>query len=209
MILKIYNGKVRGFGGTVEGGFVQLGFKFRKYMYHFKGAKLAILLCLILHSDEEGHSFPGYDLIEKETGFQSDAINTAIDDLCNMSIDDQRILLRYRVHDKSGKFVGGNHYIVFPFEKELTKFDKVDSIKEPHSEKPKVDNSPDFAFPEFGKNRIWENKAEEEPYIKNNHSLRKATYIDILQRDSIKIKPKKKSKFECHPEDIPNLNKPI
>src|ERR1700693_4315537 len=71
MLFKIFNGVSRGLGEDGHGRdiYAQIGVEFRDYLNHFKGAKFSVFMCLLLHSDEDGWSFPGIELIACETGY--------------------------------------------------------------------------------------------------------------------------------------------
>lgn len=119
-MIKVYNGKQRGLGEEPKsGGWLQLGFEFRDMLHHFKSAKLAVFMAIVLHSDEEGVSFPSYDTLCRETGYGRDTIARALDELCETTIEDSHILIRWRKRDDKGKFTGSNHYLIFPSKDEL------------------------------------------------------------------------------------------
>lgn len=188
MILQIYNGKNRGFGGTEEGGWVKLGFEFREYMHHFKGAKLSVLLCLILHSDEDGRCWPSYATISEETGLNPDTISIALNELCEMTIEGQRVLLRY--NHSTHIPLGSNHYIVFPSSKEIHQYEKARTTVIPigKSDIPISENP----IPPIGKSDSKKNQLSK-------------TTDSINLRESFKQK-KKKSKVQIDPDFQDYLN---
>ena len=47
---------------------MQVGFEFRNLLKHFKGSALAVFMCIVLHSDQNGKAHPGYEVIQAETG---------------------------------------------------------------------------------------------------------------------------------------------
>jgi hypothetical protein len=166
-LIKVFSGKWRGLGDDAENGFgMILDFRFRDILYHFKGAKLGVFLCIALHADENGLAYPGYELIQKETGYSMSTINEALDSLCEMEIDGKRVLIRYRERDEQQQFVGSNRYLIFPTNEEIQQQKTV----EPDFENRKVDE-PDFDFPNLEKSKFGKTEVEVKPDIKLNHSL--------------------------------------
>lgn len=166
-MIKVFSGKWRGLGDDAENGFgMILDFRFRDILHHFKGAKLGVFLCISLHADENGLAYPGYELIQKETGYSVSTINEALDSLCEMQINGKRVLIRYRERDDQQQFVGSNRYLIFPTDDEI----KQQEVTEPHFENRKVD-SPDFDFPNLEKTKFGKTEVEVKPDIKLNHPL--------------------------------------
>jgi len=120
-MFKVFYGPWR--GPARDGGktilYVQVAFETRKLLKYFKGAVLAVFMCLALHMDQDGHSFPCYEQIRRDTGLSLATISRALDELCELRIEDQRVLLRYRVRDEHQRFVGGNHFIIYPSPEQL------------------------------------------------------------------------------------------
>ncbi|MFZ5886713.1 MAG: hypothetical protein ACOYYF_04525 [Chloroflexota bacterium] len=168
-MFKIFSGNWRGVGADNGQStlFMQIGFEFRDYLHHFKGAPLAVFMAIVLHSDKDGFAMPSYDLLEQETGLARETISRAIDHLCGLEIDGQRVLLRYRLMDaKTKRFIGGNRYIIFPTEEQLARYG---------NEKVLVGDEPEFDFPNSGKSNDLESEKPEvgKSNLKNNHSLRR------------------------------------
>lgn len=60
-------------------GWIKFSAAFRKNMLkQLKGAKLGIFICICLHLNEKGVSFPGIDLIASETGYHRDTVMVEI-----------------------------------------------------------------------------------------------------------------------------------
>jgi DnaD/phage-associated family protein len=139
-MIKVFGGEWRGLGKKEKHQGMILEFEFRKYLKEFKGARLAVFMCIALHCNENGECFPSYDLIEDETGLTRGTVATAINDLCELVIEGHRVLHRFRERDTSGKYIGSNHYLVFPTDEEVQSIENqtVDnqSIKKPQYEKP-------------------------------------------------------------------------
>lgn len=117
-MIKIFSGEVRGVGvQSGQDAWMQLGFSFRTIMHHFKGARLGVFMCIVLHANENYYSFPSYEMIEAETGYSNRAIADALDELCAMNIDGQRVLLKIN-RTRDGKRTS-NLYKIFPTREEL------------------------------------------------------------------------------------------
>jgi hypothetical protein len=122
MLFRIFNGTSRGLG---EGGkgrdiYAQIGVEFRDYLKHFKGAKFGVFMCLLLHSDEDGWSFPGLELIASETGYTISEIKDTITELCRLVIEGQRVLFAMQEKEQ-GRFKH-NKYLVFPTAEEIDRY---------------------------------------------------------------------------------------
>lgn len=57
-----------------DGPYKRLPVGFRDHLWELKGARLAVWLAHLLHSNREGISWPGLELLEKETGLDRKAI---------------------------------------------------------------------------------------------------------------------------------------
>jgi hypothetical protein len=141
-VFKIFYGAWRGLepGERKSVPYVQVAFETRRFLKYFKGSALAVFLCLVLHMDQDGHCFPRYAQIRSETGLSLATISRALDELCELRIEGQRVLLRYRVRDERQCFVGGNHFIVYPSGQQLAEHE--------------ARSAPDPDFPVFSKSRI-------------------------------------------------------
>ena len=83
-------------------GWVKFSAAFRKNMLKkLKGAKLGIFICICLHLNENGESFPGIDKIAEETGYHRDTVMVEIAEM-------EQIPGLMRVTRERGK---ANHYI--------------------------------------------------------------------------------------------------
>jgi hypothetical protein len=75
----------KGFKVEKSLGWIKFSAEFRKNMLaQLKGAPLSVFMCICLHLNENGESFPGIDLIAKETGYKRLAVIRAIKKLENM-----------------------------------------------------------------------------------------------------------------------------
>ena len=91
-----------------------LDVSFRDYLHELKGARLAVFLAIALHSDEDGWSFPSIKLIAKETGYSQDTVNDALNTLCSMTINGNRLLLRFQPKRQKDGLFKSNQYLIFP-----------------------------------------------------------------------------------------------
>ena len=90
--------------------YIKLYGKFRDgHLNQLKGAPLGIFLCIALHSDERGYSFPSASLIEKETGYGRDTIFKTLTYLEGLNF-----IARIKRRDKKTKKLLSNLYRVFP-----------------------------------------------------------------------------------------------
>lgn len=195
-MFKVFSGSWRGIGagGSPEVLFMQIGFEFRQHLHYFKGASLGVFLCIVLHANPQGESFPSYEQIRAETGINPDTIGRALEHLNKLVIDEQRVLLRYRIRDEKNRFVGGNRYIVFPTAEQLAQYetqaakdvDANDQAEQPQEEaaarpdpEQQTQQSPDTENPyvdEKSHIRIFPNVENSElgkSVLKKNHSLKK------------------------------------
>jgi hypothetical protein len=113
-MFRIFAGSWRGPDISEKKIYINLDVKFREILYKFKGAKLSVLIYLALRMDENGESYPSYDLMEKETGYSRPVLSTAIKELCETLMDGKTILMRWREKDELGHFTGSTHYKLFP-----------------------------------------------------------------------------------------------
>jgi hypothetical protein len=149
MLFKIFNGASRGLGenGKSRDIYAQIGVEFRDYLKHFKGAKFGVFMCLLLHSDEDGWSFPGIDLIARETSYTTSEIKETITELCNLLIAGQRVLFAMQVKER-GRFKH-NKYLVFPTAEEIEQYAAYE--RRPREKAVKQGTSPRTGFPSTGK----------------------------------------------------------
>lgn len=132
-MLSIFNGEERTLGaGASSTTFMRINVNFRQHLRHFKGAKLHVFLCIALHSDSKGWSFPSIATIKRETGYNEETISQAIHELCTMEIDGARVLLAITRTTQKGTFTS-NSYLIFPSAAEV----EANAAYSPHTrEKP-------------------------------------------------------------------------
>lgn len=179
-MIKVFSGNWRGIGldGEQKKLGILLDFGFREILHNFSGAKLAVFMAIVLHSNQDGLSWPSYSLLERETGYARDTIARAISDLCKLQIQGERVLCKYRERDDSGRYRGSNRYLVFPNKEELILFEE---IEEPEQE-PELENptTPELENPTRGSPKIQLGGSpkiglEVKPLINNNQQEEKST----------------------------------
>ena len=121
-MISIFNGRRRSLGGEQPSVYAQIGIQFREHLHEFKGARLAVFLAIALHADENGWAYPSQKTLERETGYHRNTIQTALRELCEMTINGHRVLLRYQPRSEGDKF-DSNRYLIFPSAEEVEKFD--------------------------------------------------------------------------------------
>jgi len=90
--------------------YIKLYGKFRNtHLAQLKGSSLSVFLCIALHSDEKGYSFPSISLISKESGYKNDAIYKALEHLVATNF-----IERIKRRDKRTKKLKSNLYRIFP-----------------------------------------------------------------------------------------------
>lgn len=150
-MIKVFRGNWRGIGKKENQFGMIFDFQFREIIHQFSGAKLHIFMAIALHSNENGYSWPSYDTLERHTGYTRATIAGAIEELCTLSIDGERVLERYRERDETGKFTGSNRYLIFPTPEELT-------------------NIQSLVFPTLEKSNGGRTKLKDKPIIKSGKS---------------------------------------
>ena len=96
--------------GSTEEVYVQFDVSFRNaQLAQLKGALLAVFLCISLHINEEGFSFPSVALISKETGYGKDTVHKALLTLVGMGY-----ISKARKRDSKTRKFRSNIYRIFP-----------------------------------------------------------------------------------------------
>lgn len=122
-MITIFNGRSRGLGSqSAKDVYVQVSVGLRKHLHLFKGAKLNLFLAIALHSDIHGWSKPSTRTLRRETGLSPDTIFKTLAELCELEVEEHRVLLRKGVRRTGGQF-SSNNYLIFPTEEEVAKFE--------------------------------------------------------------------------------------
>ena len=141
-MISIFNGRTRTLGGSTSEIYAQVSVDFRKYLHYLKGAKLGVFLAISLHTDADGWAWPSRDLLAWETGYTVTTISRTLTELCKITINGQRLLLRRQIPSPDGTF-GSNHYLIFPSPAECARFESSrpspPCIKKPYTDKPHTD----------------------------------------------------------------------
>lgn len=149
-MISIFNGTRRSLGESSRKDiYAQIDVGFRKYIKYFKGAKLPVFIAISLHINEEGVCNPSYDLLMEETGLGRDTIAQALNDLCELTIEENRVLTKWRTRNNKGQLVGSNNYKIFPTEEDCQSWENPTldksllEVKPSFKEKPKSKNITD------------------------------------------------------------------
>lgn len=130
-MITVFNGRSRGVGQqSREDVYIQVQVRLRSHLHLFKNARLAVFLAIALHSDKEGWSDPSIELLRSETGYNKDTIARALTDLCELTLDGQRVLLAAQQRQRGGVFAK-NRYLVFPSPDECAKYETSGELRKP------------------------------------------------------------------------------
>ena len=95
----------------------------RRHLRCFKGAKLAVFLSLLLHSDEERWSDTAISQLERETGYRKQTIENAVRGLCRLEVNGRRIMLIVSERKELG-FAARKHFLLFPTQSDIARYEK-------------------------------------------------------------------------------------
>lgn len=122
-MISIHNQQRRTLG---EGGksdvYAEVSVAFRDHLHLFRDSKLAVFMAVVLHTNKEGWCFPSLKLLAKETGYSVETVYRAIQELCKITINGHRILLKARARDTEGEFAS-NRYLIFPSAEEVERYE--------------------------------------------------------------------------------------
>jgi hypothetical protein len=147
-MISIFNGRKRTLGGSTSEIYAQVSVDFRKYLHVLKGAKLSVFLAISLHTDADGWAWPSRALLARETGYNVHTISDALAELCKITINGQRLLLKYQPLACDGRY-GSNHYLIFPSPEECAQYETsqpslpcvgLPCAEKLHTEKPHAEN---------------------------------------------------------------------
>lgn len=117
-MITIFNGRKRSFGEVSEEIWAQIDVDMRKHIHLFKNYNdlnaWAVFTAIALHADADGWAFPGYPLLETETGLGEDALTRAIKHLRIIVIDGHKVFSHYRTKNRSSNQWGKSFYRIFP-----------------------------------------------------------------------------------------------
>ena len=90
--------------------YIKLYGKFRDaHLGQLKGSPLSVFLCLALHSNDQGYSWPSISLISKEASYKRDAVFKALKYLESLNF-----IKRIRRRDLKTQKLKTNLYRIFP-----------------------------------------------------------------------------------------------
>jgi len=161
--ISIFNGRRRELGTDSTEVFAQIWIEALQHLRLFRGARLHVFLAIALHANEEGWAWPSYERLADETGYSRDTVCKALADLCKLSIDGDRVLLRYQPQaEEAGKFES-NRYLIFPKAADVEKYEGAG-----------VYHRAGDTGGQFGQdNRVGKTPTRQNPYTENtdtNHS---------------------------------------
>ncbi len=121
-MISIFNGRERKLGGSKTEIFAQVNVDFRQHLHILKGARLGVFLAIALHANQHGWAWPSRNLLAHETGYNTNTISRALSNLCRITINGQRLLLRHQTQRGDGTFES-NQYLIFPSPQEVLQFE--------------------------------------------------------------------------------------
>ena len=117
-MLTIFNGRKLSLDGDSDEIYAQVAIALRNYIHLFNNGKnlnaFSVFMCIALHADKYGWSWPGRKLLMQETGISTQkAITKAVTHLREMQIDGHGVLAVYRTRSADGT-LGPLIYRLFP-----------------------------------------------------------------------------------------------
>jgi len=122
-MISFFNGRKRTLGGSTSEVYAQVSVDFRDHLHVFKGARLGVFLAIALHTDEDGWAWPSYELLARETGYSEDTVSKALADLCTLTLEGCRVLLRYQPKGGGDGRFSSNRYLLFPSPEEVAEYE--------------------------------------------------------------------------------------
>lgn len=130
-MIRTFRGKGRALGTGEERQFeLAIEAELRNHLHLFKGSSLNVFICIALHIDDFGWSFPTVPTIMRETRRNEATVHRALNHLVKMDIDGARLLLRIRKPpqhidpEKVKSKRPRNFYLVFPNKAELARYEE-------------------------------------------------------------------------------------
>lgn len=134
-MISVYTGKTRGLGdGETSAGYAKINFEFRDHIREFTAiaeSAFPVFMCLMLHSDEAGWSWPSRELIASETGYRVDTVSATIAKLRTAVINDKRLLVAFQPPQSAGGAFQSNRYLIFPSADEIARYEPPQAPPEP------------------------------------------------------------------------------
>lgn len=190
-MIKFFSEEWRGIGVNEKQRGIIFSFDFRKKLHLFNGAKLHVLMAVILHTNERGICWPSYDLLVKETGYTRSTIAIAIKELCEMEIDGCKIMVKWRERDEGGKFIKGNYYLVFPTQEELDSQSMIfPTVEKSNVGKIILEDNTDIKEKDILKDNLSPTDLPDEKYLPKeekkptDHQLMTTTLAEVMNIDT-------------------------
>lgn len=128
-MIRTFRGQGRVLGAGEERQFeLAIEAELRNHLHLFKGSSLNVFICIALHIDDFGWSFPTVPTIMRETKRNEATVHRALNHLVQMEIDGARLLLRVKQPprhidpEKVKSKRPRNFYLVFPNKAELARY---------------------------------------------------------------------------------------
>lgn len=192
-MIKIFNGKSRGFGTKEEIMGMIMDFKFREILHLFPGAMLHVFIALALHSDENGLCYPSYSSLRKETGLAQASIASALNKLCELRNDGHRVLARFNTSENDRKT--SNRYLIFPTEEEIEKIEGSSKIEQGLVQKLNMGSSK-IELATSSKIELKVKPIEDKPLTETIHTARDSDPFDFLPSEEEPV-PEEKQTLEA------------
>jgi len=87
-----------------------------------KGAKLAVLMTILLHTENDGWAHLSLPFLERETGYRKKMIEKAVRGLGKQRVKGRRVLLVVRER-RAPYLLNKDHYLLFPSEAEIARYE--------------------------------------------------------------------------------------
>lgn len=128
-MIRTFRGQGRTLGTGEERQFeLAIEAELRNHLHLFKGSSLNVFICIALHIDDFGWSFPTVPTIMRETKRNEATVHRALNHLVKMEIDGARLLLRVKKPprhidpEKVKSKRPRNFYLIFPNKAELARY---------------------------------------------------------------------------------------
>lgn len=94
----------------------------RRHLRRFRGARLAVFISVLLHSNDEGWAKADIPQLERETGYKRHTVESAVSGLCKLEVEGQRIMLAVPERKRIG-LSNCIHLLLFPTEVDIARYE--------------------------------------------------------------------------------------
>lgn len=92
-----------------------------KYLQIFKGAKLSVLVWILLRGTDDGWVEADISQLERETGYRKHSIERAVRGLCKLEVEGQRIMIA--VAERKRRYARNKiHFRLFPTPVDIVRY---------------------------------------------------------------------------------------